>query len=58
MIVYTYVAPGHGQITLEGQNFDGNWKVLALPSFVVNFEKINKILILCMYITQEWADNA
>ena len=37
MILYSYIAPGQGQTTRWGQNFDVNRNILSLRSFVVSF---------------------
>ena len=39
MILYMYIAPGHGQTAPRGQSFDVNRKVLSLHSFVASFTK-------------------
>ena len=40
MILYMYIAPGQGQTTPRGQNFDVNRKPLSLCPFVAGLEKI------------------
>ena len=39
MILYMYIAPGQGQTTLWGQNFDVNRNSLSLCPFVDSFKK-------------------
>ena len=39
MILYMYIAPGQGQTSPRGQNFDVNRNVLSLHSFVTSFKK-------------------
>ena len=41
MILYMYIAPGQGQTTPWGQNFDVNRNVLSLHSFVTSFKKMS-----------------
>ena len=36
-----YIAPGQGQKTLWGQNFDVNRKLLSLRPFVASFKQIS-----------------
>ena len=36
-----YIAPGQGQTTLCGQNYDANRKALSLCLFVASFKKIS-----------------
>ena len=38
MILYMYIAPGHGLTTPWGRNFDVNWNILSLRSFVASFK--------------------
>ena len=40
MILYMYIAPGQGQTTPWGQNFDVNRNSLSLCPFVASFKKI------------------
>ena len=39
MILYMYIAPGQGQTTLWGQNFDVNSNSLSLCPFVDSLKK-------------------
>ena len=41
MILYMYIAPGQGQTTLWGQNFDVNRNSLSLYPFVDSLKKIS-----------------
>ena len=41
MILYMYIAPGQGQTTLWGQNFDVNRDSLSLCPFVDSLKKIS-----------------
>ena len=41
IILYMYVAPGQGQKTLCGQNYDVNRKALSLQPFVASLKKIS-----------------
>ena len=41
MILYMYIAPGQGQTTLWGQNFDVNRNSLSLCPFVDSLKKIS-----------------
>ena len=41
MILYMYIAPGQGQTTLWGQNFDLNRNSLSLCPFVASFKQIS-----------------
>ena len=41
MILYMYIAPGQGQTTPRGQNFDANRKALSLYPFVAGFIEIS-----------------
>ena len=41
IILYIYIAPGQGQTTLWGQNFDVNRNSLSLCSFVASLKKIS-----------------
>ena len=41
MILYMYIAPGQGQTTPWGWNFDVNRNILSLPSFATSFKKIS-----------------
>ena len=41
MFFHMYIAPGHGQTTLCGQNPDVNRKALSLCPFVASFKKIS-----------------
>ena len=41
MILYMYIAPGQGQTTPWGQNFDVNRKASSLWLFVSSFKKIS-----------------
>ena len=36
-ILYMYIAQGQGQIMPRGQNFDCNYKVLIIQSYIVSF---------------------
>ena len=40
MILYQYIAPGHGQTTPWGQTFDVNRKPLSLFPFAAGLKKI------------------
>ena len=40
IILYMYIAPGQGQITPWGQNFDVNKKLLPLRPFVASLKQI------------------
>ena len=71
MILYMYIAPGHGQTTPWGQDFDVNRKVLSLCPFVASLKKISLntdfmhifFMLLYMYIapwqglTTPWGHN-
>ena len=46
MILYMYVAPGQGQTTPWGWNFDVNRNILSLRSFVTSFKTSLQPLIL------------
>ena len=53
MILYMYIAPGQGQTTLWGQNFDVNRNSLSLCPFVASLKKIALKSIfssLCMIV--------
>ena len=39
MILYMYIAPGQGQTTPWGRNFDVKRNILSLRSFVASFKK-------------------
>ena len=41
MILYMYIAPGQGQTTPWGRNFDGNRNSLSLCPFVASFKTIS-----------------
>ena len=41
MILYMYIAPGQGQTTFWGQNFDVNRNSLSLCPFVASLKKIS-----------------
>ena len=41
MILYMYIAPGQGLTTPWEQNFDDNWNILSLRSFVASFKQIS-----------------
>ena len=41
MMLYMYIAQGHGQTVPRGQNFDVNRNVLSLHSFVASFKEIS-----------------
>ena len=41
MILYMYIAPGQGQTTPWGQNFDVNSNSLSLCPFVASLKKIS-----------------
>ena len=41
MFFHRYIAPGQGQTTLCGQNYDVNRKALSLCPFVASFKKIS-----------------
>ena len=41
MILYMYIAPGQGQTTHRGQNFDVNRNVWSIHSFVTSFKKMS-----------------
>ena len=41
MILYTYIAPGLGQATSRGHNFDANRNTSSLRSFVTSFKTIS-----------------
>ena len=41
MILYMYIAPGQGQTTPWGQNFDVNGNSLSLCLFVASLKKIS-----------------
>ena len=46
MILYMYIAPGHGPTTTWRRNFDVNRNILSLRSFVASFKKSVRSLIL------------
>ena len=58
MFFHMYIAPGHGQTTLCGQNSDVNRKALSLCPFVASFKKLSLksvfihifLMFLYMYI--------
>ena len=41
MLLYMYIAPGQGQTTPWGQNFDDNRKAFSLCPYVANFKMIS-----------------
>ena len=52
MILYMYIAPGHGQTTPWGQNFDVNKNSLSLCPFVASLKKISlkSDFLTCFYV--------
>ena len=61
MILYMYIAPGQGQTTPWGQNFDVNRKALSLCPFVASFNNISLksdfIHIIHVYSPRTGANN-
>ena len=41
MILYMYITPGQDLTTPLGRNFDVNWNILSLRSFIASFTKVS-----------------
>ena len=64
MILYMYIAPGQGQATSWGQNFDVNRNSLSLSPFIASLNQISLksdfysfYMFFHMHIAQTGTDN-